>query len=168
MSSRGRSAGVLPVRRVEGRLEFFLVHPGGPFFAKKDAGVWSVPKGLIDERDTDELEAAKRELVEETGLPAPAGPYVDLGTVRQKGGKVVRAFAVAAELDPAALASNRFEMEWPPRSGARASFPEVDRAEWMDRETAAARIVPAQAEFLMRAEAAAGAIFAAPDGDERE
>lgn len=147
-----RSAGLLPVRLVGGRLEFFLVHPGGPFFRKKDDGVWSIVKGLI-EGDEAPLDTAQRELTEETGFAPPAGPYLDLGHVVQKGGKRVEAWAVRADFEPSALVSNTFELEWPPRSGRRASFPEVDRAGWFDRVTAERKILPAQQPFLERAAA---------------
>ncbi|MGF1466555.1 MAG: NUDIX domain-containing protein [Sandaracinaceae bacterium] len=152
MPSRRRAAGVLPVREVDGDPEFFLVHPGGPFFRRRDAGVWSVPKGLLEDGDVDALAAARRELAEETGFAAPAGPSVDLGEVRQKGGKVVHAWAVhAPAFDPEALRSNTFELEWPPRSGTMATFPEVDRAGWFDRAAAEVRILAAQVPFLDRA-----------------
>ncbi len=152
------SAGLLPVREVDGRLEFFLVHPGGPFFASKDDGSWSVAKGLVDPGE-DRLAAAKRELSEETGFAPPEGPYVELGTVRQKSGKVVHAWAVAADLDPALLVSNEFELVWPPRSGRLQRFPEVDRAAWLDLEAAARKILEAQRPFLERAARARDAIF---------
>ena len=152
MAGTKRSAGILPVRIVEGSFRFFLVHPGGPFFANKDAGSWSVAKGLVDPGE-DPLAAAKRELTEETGFAPPPGPYVDLGTITQKGGKVVQAWAVlAADLDPARLVSNEFELEWPPRSGRIRRFPEVDRAEWFDRATAEVKILAAQRPFLERVE----------------
>lgn len=141
---------MLPVRRVDGRLEVFLVHPGGPFFRKKDEGVWSVAKGLLERADEDVLAAAKRELSEETGFAPPEGPYVALGRVKQKGGKIVDAWAVAADFDPDAIESNTFELEWPPRSGRRETFPEVDRAAWFDLETARRKILPAQVPFLDR------------------
>jgi len=147
------SAGVLAVRERGGELEFFLVHPGGPFFRNKDAGAWSVPKGLIEPGE-DPLEAAQRELVEETGFALPDGPWVALGFVRQKGGKTVHAWAVAADFDPDALDSETFELEWPPRSGETASFPEVDRAGWFSRELAGEKINAAQVELLDRAAAA--------------
>lgn len=140
------SAGILLYRRVSGRIEVLLVHPGGPFWKNKDAGAWTIPKGEIDP-DEDALACALRELKEETGLALEA-PATPLPPVRQKGGKLVRAWAVEGAFDPAALASATFEMEWPPKSGRRESFPEVDRAEWMDLETARAKINPAQAVWL--------------------
>lgn len=145
------SAGILLFRRPAGRLEVLLVHPGGPFWAKKDDGAWSIPKGEHD-ADEDPRAAALREFEEELGSPAPSSPdaLLDLGTVRQKAGKQVAAWAVEGDLDCAAIRSNTFEMEWPPRSGRRQSFPEIDRAEWFDLETAARKINPAQAELLER------------------
>jgi len=155
-----RSAGVLPVREVDGRLEVFLVHPGGPFFRNRDEGAWSVAKGLLEGPDEeDPLAAAKRELAEETGFDPPEGPYVELGRVKQKGGKLVDAWAVVADLDPARLRSNTFSMEWPPRSGRRQEFPEVDRAAWFDLETARRKILAAQVPFLDRAAALRERLF---------
>lgn len=146
-----RSAGILLFCRDGGGLRFLLVHPGGPFWTKKDEGAWSIPKGGIE--DGEEPRAcAIRELGEELGA-APAldpGELIELGRVKQKAGKVVEAWAAEAEFDPAALASNTFAMEWPPRSGKRQEFPEVDRAEWFDLETAREKILPPQAEFLDR------------------
>lgn len=153
------SAGILPVRLVKGRLEFFLVHPGGPFFRKKDAGVWSIAKGLV-EAGEDPLTAAQREWAEETGfsLEFPLGAYHALGDVKQRG-KVVTAWAVAADFDPRALVSNTFELEWPPRSGKRVAFPEVDRADFFDGEQARGKILPAQTPFIERAAALAPLLF---------
>jgi predicted NUDIX family NTP pyrophosphohydrolase len=161
MAKRQRSAGILPVREVGGRLEFFLVHPGGPFFAKRDTGAWSIAKGAIDEGE-DPLAAAQRELVEETGFVLPPGPYVPLGQVKQKAGKLVDAWAVAADFDPARLVSNTFELEWPPRSGTLARFPEVDRAAWLDLESATEKILAAQQPFLDRALALRAEILGRP------
>lgn len=146
------SAGLLMYRRRDGRLEVLLVHPGGPFFAKKDRGAWSVPKGLVEPGE-DPLETACRELTEETGLSA-TGPFVPLGHVRQRSGKVVHAWAFEGDCDPDAIRSNTFEMEWPPRSGRRARFPEVDRAAFFGLTEAGERINPAQAAFLDRLEQA--------------
>ena len=140
------SAGILVYRRRSGRIEVLLVHPGGPFWKNKDAGAWTIPKGEIDP-DEDALACALRELKEETGLVLDA-PATPLPPVTQKGGKLVRAWAVEGDFDPAALTSVTFEMEWPPKSGRRASFPEVDRAEWMDVATARGKINPAQAALL--------------------
>ncbi|RZO57059.1 MAG: NUDIX domain-containing protein [Sandaracinaceae bacterium] len=145
-----RSAGILPVRLVGGAPEVMLVHPGGPFFRKKDLGAWSVVKGLLEEGE-EPLAAAQRELVEETGFTLPAGPHVHLGQVVQKGGKRVDAYAVAADFDVEALVSDTFELEWPPRSGRVQRFPEVDRAAWLDPETARAKILEAQRPFVERA-----------------
>jgi len=145
-----RSAGILLHRRAgDGRPEVLLVHPGGPLWAKKDLGAWSIPKGEHGEED-DPRACALRELEEETGArPDPAG-LVDIGEVRQRGGKVVRAWAQEGDLDVACLVSNTFTMEWPPRSGRTREFPEVDRAEWFDLAEAHRRILPAQAPFLDR------------------
>jgi predicted NUDIX family NTP pyrophosphohydrolase len=132
--------------------ELLLVHPGGPFWAKKDLGAWSIPKGELDAGE--ELrQCALRELAEELGPAAPTpaqAELIELGSVRQKGGKLVHAWAAEGEFEPAALASNSFELEWPPRSGARREFPEVDRAEWFDPAEARRRINPAQAELIDR------------------
>ncbi|HEX3040716.1 MAG TPA: NUDIX domain-containing protein [Solirubrobacterales bacterium] len=146
------SAGVLLFRRRDGQgIEFLLVHPGGPFWRRKDAGAWSIPKGQIEE-DEEPRACAIRELEEELGPAAELDPeqLIELGSIRQKAGKVVDAWAAEAEFDPAALDSNTFEMEWPPRSGEQQEFPEVDRAEWFDPETARKKILPAQAELLDR------------------
>jgi predicted NUDIX family NTP pyrophosphohydrolase len=142
-----RSAGILLFRRDP--LEVLLVHPGGPFFAKKDAGVWSIPKGEYDASE-DPLACARREFAEELGSPLPPGDAVELGEIKQRGGKVVTAFAVEGDVDATAAESNTFEMEWPPRSGRTASFPEIDRAEWFDVDTAREKLVPAQAAFVDR------------------
>jgi predicted NUDIX family NTP pyrophosphohydrolase len=140
------SAGMLLYRRANGRLEVLLEHPGGPFWQKKDAAAWSIPKGEVAEGE-DPLSCALRELKEEIGL-AFDGPVTALPAVRQKAGKLVRAWAAHADFDPATLVSNTFEMEWPPKSGRRASFPEVDRAEWFDLATARGKINAAQAALL--------------------
>jgi predicted NUDIX family NTP pyrophosphohydrolase len=146
-----RSAGILLFRRDGGDVEFLLVHPGGPFWAKKDAGAWSIPKGQL-ESEEEPRACAIRELEEELG-PAPSLDHdqlIELGSIRQRAGKVVEAWAAEAEFDPATLASNSFSMEWPPKSGGMQDFPEVDRAEWFDLKTAREKILPAQAEFLDR------------------
>jgi predicted NUDIX family NTP pyrophosphohydrolase len=140
------SAGILLYRRARGRPEVLLVHPGGPFWRNKDAGAWSIPKGLIDP-DEDALACARRELREETGLDF-AGPVIELPPVKQKGGKLVRAWAAEGDFDPVALESSTFEMEWPPKSGRRETFPEIDRAEWFDLGTARDKINAAQAALL--------------------
>jgi predicted NUDIX family NTP pyrophosphohydrolase len=144
-----RSAGILLHRRGADGVEVLLVHPGGPFWAKKDAGAWSIPKGEHEEGE-DARACALREFAEETGSAPAPGELRDLGTVRQKSGKVVRAWALEGDLDPETVRSNHFEMEWPPRSGRRLQFPEVDRAAWFGLDAARAKINPAQAAFLDR------------------
>lgn len=140
------SAGILLYRRGP---EVLLVHPGGPFFARKDAGAWSIPKGEIEPGE-DPRERALIEFAEETGTDLAGSELTPLGEVKQKGGKVVIAFAAAGDLDADAIVSNTFEIEWPPRSGKRATFPEVDRAAWFGLDEARAKINPAQAELLDR------------------
>lgn len=140
------SAGLLMYRRRGERLEVLLVHPGGPFWRHRDAGAWSIPKGEIDDAE-DPLEAARRELEEETGL-RPEGPFLELPTVRQKAGKVVRAWAFEGDWDPAELRSNTFRVEWPPKSGRTAEFPEVDRAEFFDLATAREKLNAGQVPLL--------------------
>jgi len=149
-----KSAGLLMYRRRGGGVEVFLVHPGGPFWAKKDEGAWSVPKGLYEEGE-DPLEAARREFTEETGF-AVTGELLPLGTVRMKSGKTVAAWAFEGDADPAALKSNTFEMEWPPRSGRMQKFPEVDRGAWFPLEEARVKIVKGQRPLLERLEEALG------------
>jgi predicted NUDIX family NTP pyrophosphohydrolase len=146
-----RSAGILLFRRQGGEAEFLLVHPGGPFWAKKDAGAWSIPKGRIEDEEEPRA-CAVRELEEELGRAPQLDPeqLIELGSIRQRAGKVVEAWAAEADFDPASLASNTFAMEWPPRSGKQQEFPEVDRAEWFDLATAREKILPAQAELLDR------------------
>lgn len=146
MAREKRSAGILLHRRRGGAVEVLLVHPGGPFWARKDAGAWSIPKGEHDESE-DPLDAARREFEEEVG-PLPAGEPIALTPVRQKGGKVVAAWALEGDLDPAAIRGGSFEMEWPPRSGRMRTFPEIDRAEWLPLEQAAEKINPAQRALL--------------------
>lgn len=143
-----QSAGLLPYRTRDGGVEIFLVHPGGPFWAKKDAAAWSIAKGEFAD-DEEPLAAAQREFGEETGLRV-SPPFLSLGVVKS-GGKIVHAFAVAAPgLDPEKIASNSFQLEWPPRSGRLAEFPEVDRAAWFSLEVAAEKIHRGQLEFLAR------------------
>jgi predicted NUDIX family NTP pyrophosphohydrolase len=144
-----RSAGILLYRLAAGGPEVLLVHPGGPFWARKDLGAWSLPKGEHGE-DEDPRACARREFEEELGIALPDGPLVELGTVKQRGGKVVAAWALEGDADPAAVRSNAFALEWPPRSGVMREFPEVDRAEWFPIAEARRRIVPAQAGFLDR------------------
>jgi len=124
------------------------VHPGGPFWAKKEDGAWSVPKGEVD--DGDDRATAAREFAEELGCPAPATGWVDLGEVVQSGGKRIRAWAAEGDFEVTELSSNTFEMEWPPRSGRRSAFPEVDRAAWCSPADATRRLVPAQVELVNR------------------
>jgi len=145
----GHSAGILLYRRRENRIEVLLVHPGGPFWARRDLGAWSIPKGEY-ERDEEPLTAARREFEEELGAAPPDGPVRDLGEVRQKGGKLVRAWALEGDFDATAIVSNTFPLQWPPRSGQWIQVPEVDRAEWFGAEDARERINPAQAELLDR------------------
>lgn len=142
-----RSAGLLLYRQKAG-LEVLLVHPGGPLWSRRDAGAWSIPKGEYGPEEAAET-AARREMREETGL-AVDGPLLPLGSVRQKGGKEVTAFAAAGDFDVTRLASNTFQMEWPPRSGRRPTFPEVDRAQWFDMVAARTHLLPAQVPFLDR------------------
>ena len=145
------SAGILLHRVAGDELEVLLVHPGGPFWAKKDLGAWSVPKGEIADGE-DPRACALRELEEElgSGLGLTAGALTELGSVRQKGGKTIVCWAAKGEFDQAGLRSNTFTMEWPPRSGSEREFPEVDRAEWFGLDAAREKINPAQAEFLDR------------------
>jgi predicted NUDIX family NTP pyrophosphohydrolase len=140
------SAGILMFRDGESGREVLLVHPGGPFWAKKDDGAWSIPKGEYS-GDEDPLEAARREFEEELGGTV-AGEFVALQPVKQKGGKVVRAWAVRGDFDVATLKSNSFSMEWPPKSGKQSEFPEVDRAAWFDLATARKKILESQAPLL--------------------
>jgi predicted NUDIX family NTP pyrophosphohydrolase len=140
-----RSAGLLMFRRRAG-VEVLLVHPGGPFWAKKDDGAWSIPKGLFEDGE-DALTAARREFEEETGQ-APAGAPIELGVFRQPSGKRIHAFAIESEFDLAAFRSNSFAMEWPPRSGRMAEFPEADRAGWFGRDAAIAKITRGQRPII--------------------
>lgn len=159
-----RSAGLLLYRRAPGdadggpaggppAFEVLLVHPGGPFWARRDDGAWSIPKGeyLADE---DPRSAAEREFAEELGVDPPAGPGIDLGEVRQAGGKRVVAWALPGDLDPDAVRSNTVELEWPPRSGNVASFPEVDRVGWFAPDVARVKLIAAQRAFVDRLETA--------------
>ncbi|MEU1038455.1 NUDIX domain-containing protein [Streptomyces sp. NPDC005907] len=144
-----RSAGLLLYRRAGDEFEVLLGHMGGPFFARRDAGAWTVPKGEY-EPDEPAWDAARREFEEELGLPPPEGAAIPLGEVRQSNGKIVTAWAIEADLDPAAMVPGTFEMEWPPKSGRVQEFPELDRVQWCGLERARAVIVPAQAAFLDR------------------
>lgn len=144
-----KSAGILVYRRNGNGVEVLIVHPGGPFWAKKDIGAWSLPKGELDEHE-DRFAAAKREFAEELGLAAPEGEYTDIGFVKNKSGKIIYAWAVEGDLDVAAVRSNVFEMEWPPKSGRHQEFPEVDKAGWFTPEKAKQKLNPAQAELIDR------------------
>jgi predicted NUDIX family NTP pyrophosphohydrolase len=144
--AKKQTAGILLYRMRNGELEVFLVHPGGPFWMKKDAGAWSIPKGET-ETGEDLLHAAKREFHEETGFSLD-GNFTALTPLKQRGGKMVHAWAVEGDVDAESSKSNLFSMEWPPRSGRRAEFPEVDRAAWFTLESAKGKILQSQAEFL--------------------
>jgi predicted NUDIX family NTP pyrophosphohydrolase len=144
-----RSAGILLHRTAAGAPEVLLVHPGGPYWARKDAGAWSIPKGEYEDGE-DPRACALREFEEELGVALPTGELAELGSVKQKGGKVVTAWAAEGDLDADSVASNTFTMEWPPRSGRTAEFPEIDRAGWFEIEAAREKLVPAQTEFLDR------------------
>jgi predicted NUDIX family NTP pyrophosphohydrolase len=150
------SAGILLYRRpVDGRLEVLLAHPGGPYFVKRDLGDWTIPKGEPDGAGESLDAVARREFAEETGTDIdPAAPTIELGTIVQKGGKVVHGWAIEGDLDPATAHSNEFEVVWPPRSGRTERFPEIDRVEWFDADEARRRIKPTQATFIDRLEAA--------------
>jgi len=141
-----KSAGLLIHRRIAGVFEFLLVHPGGPFWARKDEGAWSIPKGLIGDQE-DELEAAKREAEEELGV-AVDGDFRPLGSYKQPGGKIVIAWSVEADIDADAIRSNMFSMEWPPKSGRMKEFPEVDRAGWFSLPEAGLKILKGQRAML--------------------
>jgi predicted NUDIX family NTP pyrophosphohydrolase len=146
MSVAKISAGILMYRRRGGDLQVFLVHPGGPLWAKKDLGAWSIPKGEIDPGE-EALSAARREFEEETGFPV-SGRFLPLSPVKLRSGKLVRAWAVEGDCDPEAVRSNTFPMEWPPRSGRRQEFPEIDRAAWFGREEAKEKINEGQLPLL--------------------
>jgi len=143
-----RSAGILAWRRREGAIEVLLVHPGGPYWRNKDRGAWQIPKGLIEPGEDAEA-AAMREVEEELGVKLE-GPLVPLGEIRQKGGKYVEAFALEIDLDPAAIRSNRFEIEWPPESGRIRSYPEVDSARWFGIEDAGEMMLESQKALIGR------------------
>ncbi|MFC7374647.1 MULTISPECIES: NUDIX domain-containing protein [unclassified Brachybacterium] len=148
-----RSAGLLVHRTGSNGLEVLIVHPGGPLWAAKDAGAWSLPKGLYDP-DEEPVAAARREFAEEMGSSPPDGPVLDLGEVRLKSGKIVTGYAVEGDVDVTTVRSNTFEMAWPPRSGRVQSFPEVDRAMWCSPDVAREKLNPAQVAFVERLEAA--------------
>jgi predicted NUDIX family NTP pyrophosphohydrolase len=148
----GVSAGVLLFRRREGAIEVLLAHPGGPFWRGRDAGAWTIPKGLVAPGEA-LLDAARRELREETGL-VPEGPFLPLGSIRQKAGKTVHAWACEGDADPATVTSNTTTIEWPRGSGRRITYPEVDRCAWFALDAARVKLNPAQSELLGRLEAA--------------
>ena len=152
------SAGLLMYRIRDHRLYVLLVHPGGPFFQHKDEGAWTIPKGEVEPGE-DLLAAAQREFHEETGFQ-PTGPFLSLASIKQKGGKIVHAWACAGDCDPTAIVSNTFQLEWPPKSGRQAEFPEVDRAEFFDVATARRKINPAQVTLIDELEQT----MAAPSG----
>jgi predicted NUDIX family NTP pyrophosphohydrolase len=142
------SAGLLPYRESEGRLEVLIAHMGGPFWARKDDGAWSIVKGEHGPEE-DAFAAARREFAEETGVPAPDGEPLELGELRQSSGKRIRAWAVAGEgLDPEGFVSNTFTLEWPRGSGREREFPEIDRTAWLELDAARRKLVPGQVPFL--------------------
>ena len=145
------SAGLLLYRGEPPHVEVLLVHPGGPFWKRRDEGAWSIPKGEIELGETP-IDVAQREFAEELGRPAPAGALSSLGSIRQAGGKVVHAWAEPGDIDVTRIESSTFSMEWPPSSGRMQTFPEVDRAAWFDLETARRMILAAQSTFLDRLE----------------
>jgi predicted NUDIX family NTP pyrophosphohydrolase len=144
-----RSAGILLYRTTSGPLEVLLVHPGGPFFSRKDLGSWGIPKGEY-EPDEEPLHCATREFAEELGQAPPTGPMTPLGEIRQRNGKIVTAWGLEGDLDADAISSNTFAAEWPPRSGRMQEFPEIDRAAWLTLEAAAEKIIEAQQPLLDR------------------
>ena len=142
------SAGILLYRFNDGELEVLIIHPGGPFWKNKDMGAWSIPKGQIEQND-EPLSTAIRELEEEIGLKvSPDSNFITLKPIRQSGGKLVHCFALNHDFDPATLTSNTFRREWPPGTGKQQEFPEADRAEWFDLETAKQKLIPAQADLV--------------------
>jgi predicted NUDIX family NTP pyrophosphohydrolase len=143
------SAGILMYRRTGKRLEVLLVHPGGPYWRRKDEGAWSIPKGEMDP-DEDPGDAARREFAEETGVVLAAAPLEPLGEIRQRAGKRVIAFAVEGDIDVGSIRSNTFEIEWPPRGGKMQTFPEIDRAEWFELAVACSKIIEGQRPLLDR------------------
>jgi len=141
-----QSAGLLLFRKVSADIEILLVHPGGPYWATKDEGAWSIPKGEFDQNE-DPLDAAKREFMEETGF-APSGEFIPLEAVRQTNSKTIHAWAIEGDFDPATLQSNTFSLEWPPKSGRQEQFPEVDHAAWFSMGAAKRKILKGQTPFL--------------------
>ena len=155
MSKRSTiSAGMLLFRRGGAGLELFLAHPGGPFWKGRDAGAWTIPKGVLDEGE-EPLAAARREFIEETGI-TPVEPFIELGSIRQKAGKIVHAWAWEGDADPAAVVSNSMRSEWPRGSGRWVTYPEVDRCAWFDAATARQKMNAAQAELVDRLVSALG------------
>jgi predicted NUDIX family NTP pyrophosphohydrolase len=150
-----RSAGLLLFKHETGELRVFLVHPGGPFWQKRDLGSWSIPKGEYAQGE-DARAVALREFEEETGVTPPAGDFLALGEVRQAGGKIVTAWGIEADIDPEKIVSNTFETVWPPKSGRRETFPEIDRAGWFTLAEAQEKILDGQRPFLERLAAATG------------
>jgi len=145
-SGNTKSAGILLYRFRNESPEVLLVHPGGPFWAKKDLGAWSIPKGEFDD-DEDALDAAKREIEEETGIKV-SGKFIELSPVRQKSGKWIYAWALEKDVDPEFITSNNFEIEWPPKSGMKKSFPEIDKAAWFNADEARKKIIEGQSPLL--------------------
>jgi predicted NUDIX family NTP pyrophosphohydrolase len=143
-----QSAGILVYRKKQQKTEVLLGHPGGPFWAKKDKGAWSIPKGEFDAESPQQ--AARREFAEEIGQPAPEGELIDLGTIKTKSGKTIYVWAVQGEIDATKIISNTFDMEWPPKSGKHQQIPEIDRAGWFELGKAKEKLVIAQAEFIDR------------------
>ena len=154
------SAGILLYRRSARAdnpgVQVLLAHPGGPFFAQKDDGFWSIPKGEFDPGSESALDAARREFAEETGTTPPAGPFSELGNVEQRKGKIVHAFGALGDLDPETVMSNEFALEWPPHSGLTQQFPEIDRVAWFNLTEARRKILSGQLELLDRLEASLG------------
>ena len=144
------SAGLLLFRRTDDGVEVLVAHPGGPMWARRDTGAWSVPKGAPHDDEADLLLAARREYREELGHEAPDGPVIDLGEVRMRSGKIVHAWAVEGDFDPRSISSMTVDLEWPPRSGRTITVPEIDRVAWLRPGDAHRRLNPAQAEFVDR------------------